>query len=113
MARSSTWTFEKVRSHALTCHFADEFKHKFKGAYCWAQRNDLLDQVQAGLIKKAFQGKDISNLDILTTAKEFDNRGDFKLQARVIYEEARKRGLMEKACAHMKFGSQGTRSQFA
>jgi hypothetical protein len=90
------WTFAKLQSEADKYDGRGAFSEGSPGAYLWAKRRNLLDE-----ICKNYQQKGWDNKSVIGSAISYESRSEWhkKSPGAVVY--AKRNGLYEVCCAHM------------
>ena len=101
------WTIEMVQTEALKYETRTEFQKEASSCYQTARRNGWLDEVCSHM--KSAYGADNPNrykgkwsLELLQQeALKYKSRGEFAIGSQGAYNAARRRGWLDKVCAHM------------
>ena len=94
------WTEDTVREEALKYSSRRDFRQLAVGAYAFARRENILDEICVHMIKiVAPQTWDEHSLRSI--AQEYKTLTEFRKHDSNAYNAARKRGILEYVCSHM------------
>ena len=103
------WTEETVREEALKYSSRRDFRQLAVGAYAFASRENMLDEICTHMIKVvASQKRDEDSLK--AAAQEYTTLTEFRKHDSNAYNAARKKGILEYVCSHME-GHEGARKK--
>jgi hypothetical protein len=94
------WEYTSVHAAAIECGSKREFDRKFGGAYAWARRHGVLEQVTSHMQKDTLWNKPLA----FEEAKKHLTRRDFKKAASGCVKWLERNSLMNEACQHMEKG---------
>lgn len=106
--RYRVMTDEQIADVAVKFNSRVEFLRADSAAYGTAERRGILDAVCVHMTDYR-KTRQLSDDEVLETARRFSTRNDFKLGDFGAYTTAIRRGLIEAACAHMEYGACGFR----
>lgn len=93
-----TWSIDKVLEVGRTCKNQMELRKLYYGAYKYAYRNNMIDQIQFKNKKKITRWTD---KEIFEKALQCKTKIEFERRFLGACKAARKRNILEEACRHM------------
>lgn len=99
--RDKKWSTEKILQEALKYDDRTAFQKACPGAYFGAAISGILEEACAHIPRKKKQSKWTESA-IKEEAKKYSTRSDFIKGAGRAYVEAKKRGLLDSVCTHMR-----------
>lgn len=94
------WNHDKVKEEALKYNTRSIFQRKMMGAYEYAVRHGILEEVCSHMeVKKNKWTKEL----IKEVALKYNTRREFQIGNRGAYQFARKHNLLDEVCSHMIF----------
>lgn len=91
------WNYELAKEAAQKFTTKREFDRAFGGAYAWARRNGVLEEITSHMRKDTIWNKESA----LEKARKFNNRSKFTQAYPGCAKWLRRYDLWEDACAHM------------
>ncbi len=95
-----SWTQAKILKSARTCGDRTQFQREFPGAYDAAIRLRLLPQIHR-MIPRRRREPFWTDDRLISEAKKYSTRMDFKTHAPSAYVIAGRKGIRDKVCSHM------------
>jgi predicted GIY-YIG superfamily endonuclease len=95
-----SWTRAKILKSAQACGDRTEFQRKFPGAYDAAMRLQLLPEIHR-MIPRRHPKPFWTDNRLISEAKKYATRIDFKSHAPSAYVIAGRKGIRDKLCSHM------------
>ena len=93
------WSVKRAEKEALKFNTKNAFKTESSGAYSYAQRVGILEQICAHMTPSS--RKQWTDEDLLVEAKKYDNLKDFRNNSGKAYITASKRKILHCICSHM------------
>ena len=93
------WSVKRAEKEELKFNTKNAFKTESSGAYSYAQRVGILEQICAHMTPSS--RKQWTDEDLLAEAKKYDNLKDFRNNSGKAYITASKRKILHSICAHM------------
>jgi hypothetical protein len=92
------WNRERAKQEALKYGNRREFQRAAMGAYLFAWRENLLDDICSHMpvLRKKWTSQ-----DLLNEATKYKSRKEFEVNNGAAYAAARKRGILDEICVHM------------
>ena len=103
------WTEDTVREEALKYSSRRDFRQLAVGAYAFARRENILDEICTHMIRVVTPQKWDEN-SLRSVAQEYTTLTEFRKHESNAYNAARKKGILEYVCSHME-GHQGARKK--
>lgn len=95
------WTFEKLYQEALKYKTRGEFQKYSNSAYLTSLRRGILDQICSHMPKRSSRTRKWSFEQLYEEALKHKTRQEFNKNSNSAYQNAQKRGLLDKICHHM------------
>ena len=101
-AHPKRWTTEKIIAVASECASRTQFIKRAPAAYVAARRLGIIDDVCSHMVLMRQPSGYWTIERLRAAALCYETRGQFRRQARNPYEAARRRGLLDAICGHMR-----------
>lgn len=101
LSRRYKWTDEDLVQEALKYKTRSAFCNDSNGAYNIALRRGVLDEICAHMQVSNIHPK-WTKEELMQEALKYETRGAFFRKSNNAYQAARKRGILDEICAHMK-----------
>lgn len=95
----SKWNYDSVKAVAKKHKHREEFFFAYRGAYNWAQRHGLLDDICSHM---SFVKKVKTFDEVMSVAKQYEYKKDFIQKEKTLYRYASSKGWLSKIVSHMK-----------
>lgn len=93
----SKWDYRSAHDAALKCSSKREFDRTYGGAYAWAKRHGVLEEITSHMRKHTLWDKQSS----FAEAEKYDTRYSFQKNSPGCVKWLKRNGLFEDACDHM------------
>jgi hypothetical protein len=97
-----TWTFEELAEIAKKYEYRSDFSTEHPNAYAAARNLKILDLVCSHMENGHKKAKKWTYERLQQLASRFNSRSEFKMQYPGAYTQARKTGVLDEVCAHMR-----------
>lgn len=103
--REREYSIQQIKNKAKGYDSYKEFRERESGVYCAARKLGILDEITSHMSNRRKVKKydyPVSLEIAKKEARKYDYRGDFQKKSNRIYNWARKRGILDSICSHMK-----------
>lgn len=96
-----SWSHKLVTEEAKKFSSRNKFSVNSRGAYCYATRHNIINEICSHM-KAPDRTRKWTKEKIIKEALKYNRRVDFKKKSSGAYKSARKRGIIDNVCLHMK-----------